>query len=76
MFCPKRSDSSIERSAKAAVTEGLAPHKDRVHMITYDNRREFTDREGMARDLEPKSYFTHPYASWEHGLNEITNGLI
>jgi IS30 family transposase len=30
----------------------------------------------MASDLETKIYFAHPYASWERGLNENTNGLI
>ncbi|HET9130971.1 MAG TPA: IS30 family transposase [Terriglobia bacterium] len=47
-----------------------------MHTITYDNGREFTDHEGMARDLEARIYFAHPYASWERGLNENTNGLI
>lgn len=30
----------------------------------------------MASDLEAWIYFAHPYASWERGLNENTNGLI
>jgi len=49
---------------------------DPVYTITYDNWREFTDHEGMARDLETQIYFVHPYATWERGLNENTNGLI
>jgi hypothetical protein len=56
--------------------QGLAPYKNRVHTITYDNGREFADHEGMAADLETRIYFAHPYASWERGLNENTNGLI
>ncbi len=63
-------------AVRTAVTEGLAPYKARVHTITYDNGREFTDHAGMARDLATKIYFAHPYASWERGLNENTNGLI
>lgn len=63
-------------AVRNAVTEGLTPHKERVHTITYDNGREFTDHEGMARDLDAHIYFAHPYASWERGLNENTNGLI
>jgi IS30 family transposase len=59
-----------------AVKQALTPHKDRVHTITYDNGREFTDHEGMAKDLETRIYFAHPYAPWERGLNENTNGLI
>ena len=63
-------------AVRNAVTTGLAPHKDRVHTLTYDNGREFADHEGMAADLEARVYFAHPYASWERGRNENTNGLI
>jgi IS30 family transposase len=63
-------------AVRAAVVDGLTPYIDRVHTITYDNGREFTDHEGMASDLETRIYFAHPYASWERGLNENTNGLI
>ena len=69
----------LRKTAEAvrnAVTEGLAPYIDWVHTITYDNGREFSDHEGMAADLDARIYFAHPYASWERGLNENTNGLI
>ncbi len=69
----------LRKTAEAvrdAVTEGLMPHKNQVHTITYDNGREFADHEGMACDLDARIYFAHPYASWERGLNENTNGLI
>ena len=71
--------SVLHKTAKAvrgAVVDGLTPYIDWVHTITYDNGREFTDHEGMASDLEASIYFAHPYASWERGLNENTNGLI
>jgi IS30 family transposase len=47
-----------------------------VHTITSDNGKEFSDHERIARILETDFYFCHPYASWERGLNENTNGLI
>jgi len=71
--------SVLHKTAEAvrnAVADGLTPYIDWVHSITYDNGREFTDHEGMASDLEASIYFAHPYASWERGLNENTNGLI
>ena len=30
----------------------------------------------MAEALKARFFFAHPYASWERGLNEYTNGLI
>jgi IS30 family transposase len=69
----------LNKTAEAvrdAVVDGLTPYIDWVHTITYDNGREFTDHEGMASDLDARIYFAHPYASWERGLNENTNGLI
>jgi IS30 family transposase len=47
-----------------------------VHTITCDNGKEFTDHEGIANGLGAEVYFAHPYASWERGTNENTNGLI
>ena len=47
-----------------------------VHTITCDNGKEFTDHEEFAKALGAEVYFAHPYASWERGTNENTNGLI
>ena len=63
-------------AVRQAVPRGLQPYKSRVHTITYDNGCEFSDHAGMAKDLEAQIYFAHPYASWERGVNENTNGLI
>jgi len=64
------------KAVRDVVVDGLSPYIDWVHTITYDNGREFADHEGMARALDARIYFAHPYASWERGLNENTNGLI
>lgn len=63
-------------AVRKAVARGLRPHQARVQTMTYDNGREFSDHEGMAKDLNARIYFAHPYASWERGVNENTNGLI
>ncbi|KAA6338000.1 hypothetical protein EZS27_013974 [termite gut metagenome] len=54
----------------------LYPYKENVHTITSDNGAEFAEHEFIAKKLGADFYFAHPYASWERGLNEYTNGLI
>ena len=50
------------------------PYK--VHTITFDNGKEFSQHERISDFLTAKCYFATPYHSWERGLNEHTNGLI
>jgi transposase, IS30 family len=54
----------------------LRPLIDRVHTITVDNGKEFCQHEQITAALQAPIYFAHPYASWERGLNENTNGLV
>ncbi len=58
------------------ITNSLTRHKARVHTLTLDNGREFADHQQIAADLDVRIYFAHPYASWERGLSENTNGLV
>ena len=44
--------------------------------ITFDNGKEFSHHEEIAKALEMDCYFATPYHSWERGLNEHTNGLV
>jgi IS30 family transposase len=57
-----------------AIREQLQPLT--VKTITSDNGREFAQHQSIAQQLEADFYFAHPYASWERGLNENTNGLV
>ena len=59
-----------------AIVDLLAPYREQTHTITFDNGKEFADHEQMADALEADIYFAHPYASWERGTNENTNGLL
>jgi len=61
---------------KEAMSKLLLPLKEIVHTITSDNGKEFAMHEQTAAILETDFYFAHPYASYERGLNENTNGLI
>jgi IS30 family transposase len=70
----------VERNTAEAVKQAslalLGELRERVHTITSDNGREFANHEEIAQALQAKFYFAHPYASWERGLNENTNGLV
>jgi len=44
--------------------------------ITADNGREFSAHQLVSHTLCTDFFFAHPYASWERGTNENTNGLI
>jgi len=71
----KVSHKTADQVAKAIIGL-LAPIADRVHTMTSDNGKEFARHKMMAKALDADFYFAHPYASWERGLNENTNGLI
>jgi len=47
-----------------------------LHTLTSENGREFAQHETIAKALRVRFFFAHPYAAWERGLKENTNGLI
>lgn len=67
----KRADLLAETALSA-----LSSMKDKVKTITLDNGLEFAQHETIAEGVDADIYFAHPYASWERGINENTNGLI
>ena len=70
---------AVNKTARAvtdAICEHLKPHQEEVLTLTYDNGREFSYHEEIARVLTAEGFFAHPYHSWERGLNENTNCLI
>ena len=72
-------DKVERRTADAteeAIVRMLLPHIFQVRTITFDNGKEFAYHEKVAQQLQADMYFAHPYASWERGTNENTNGLI
>ena len=44
--------------------------------MTLDNGKEFTQHQILTNRLGLGVYFAKPYASWQRGLNENTNGLL
>ena len=72
----KKVDSKHAHGVTQAIIEMLSPIKNLIHTITADNGKEFSYHEEIAKVLNIKFYFCDPYASWQRGLNEHTNGLI
>jgi len=61
---------------KDVIIDKLTPLKNFCHTITFDNGKEFAMHKEIEKKLNVKTYFAHPYSSYERGLNENTNGLI
>ena len=64
------------RAVRKQVCRILLPVKHKVHTLTSDHGKEFADHEQIAEVLQLTFYFAHPYAAWERGSNENTNGLL
>jgi IS30 family transposase len=70
---------SINKTAEAVkdvIIRLLSSLSSCVKTLTYDNGPEFAEHEAIDVALKSQGYFAHPYASWERGLSENTNGLI
>lgn len=50
--------------------------KDIFKTITFDNGVEFSKWKDIEKFLKTKTYFAHPYSSWERGSNENGNKLL
>src|SRR5512135_135418 len=58
------------------VVRLLSPLTSKALTLTSDNGKEFANHLQIAENLNLKYYFAHPYAAWERGTNENTNGLL
>lgn len=47
-----------------------------IKTMTYDNGVEMAKHKEFTKETGIKVYFADPYASWQRGTNENTNGLI
>lgn len=59
-----------------AVIELLGPHADRLHTITFDNGKEFSEHGRITAAVGIPVYFARPYRSSDRGLVEHTNGMV
>lgn len=73
--------TKLERRAagetKKAVVARLGSFPPRLRRtLTLDNGTENTLHEEITKETGAKCYFARPYASWQRGTNEQTNGLV
>ena len=76
IYLTKKVFSKDAGEVSRAIISMLSSYKDVCHTITFDNGGEFSEHRAIAKALEAETYFAHPYASHERGLNENTNGLL
>lgn len=72
----KNVNRKTAKNVTKVTVEGLKAYANEVFTITADNGSEFAYHEQISAALDTECYFAHPYASWERGLNENTNGLV
>jgi IS30 family transposase len=58
------------------IIRKMAPFKDMLKTITYDNDQAFTQHIQINKALGTKSFFTHPYTSQEKGSVENRIGVL
>jgi len=72
----KKINRRTAEATRNAVVQLLEPYHLKTLTITCDNGREFAGHQEIAKELDTDVFFAHPYASWERGTNENTNGLL
>jgi len=72
----KKVDRRTAPAVADAAIDLLKSVRVRSLTITADNGKEFAEHERIAKETHAAVYFAHPYASWERGTNENTNGLV
>jgi IS30 family transposase len=71
----KRVFSKTKTEVAAAMIE-LLQQVHTVLTVTLDNGGEFADHEKVSEEIGADIYFAKPYASWQRGTNENTNGRL
>ena len=72
----RKVENGEARPVLRAMLHALHPLRARVRTLTFDNGSEFAEHELLDLVLKSRSYFADPFASWQRGSNENTNGLL
>lgn len=69
-------DRRAESFNAAAIPIYQALPRELRQTLTLDNGKEFSQFKKLEKATELEVYFAAPYASWQRGTNENTNGLL
>ena len=73
----RKTTSLKSEDTMRAACHGLKDLPDSLRRtMTLDNGKEFAEHHRLTNKLGTEVYFADPYASWQRGLNENTNGLL
>jgi transposase, IS30 family len=72
----KTDTKQADEVAQAVIEAMMDMPASWLKTMTFDNGTEFARHEDMAAALSMDIYFADPYASYQRGTNENTNGLI
>ncbi len=76
LIAAKLSDKSAAVTEKAVTGAYHRIPKSLRKTLTLDNGKEFARFKQIERDTGLQIYFADPYAAWQRGANENTNGLL
>lgn len=77
MFFVTKLESKTSSATSSAIVSRLNQLPDKVKCtITFDNGSENSGWRTIEEATGVKTFFAHPYHSWERGANENTNGLL
>jgi len=76
LYMRKLTSKNAETTAEAIIDAMMDVTPSWIKTITFDNGTEFACHEIVARATGAGIYFADPYASYQRGTNENTNGLV
>jgi IS30 family transposase len=76
LIAAKLVDKTAAVTASAVIAAFRRIPKTLRHTLTLDNGKEFAQFQAIEKSTGLAVYFADPYAAWQRGTNENTNGLL
>jgi transposase, IS30 family len=76
LLAAKLVDKKASTMNAQSITSFLKLPTSRRKTLTVDNGKEFSQFKELEQETGLKVYFADPYAAWQRGTNENTNGLL